>query len=113
MTKFFKASDFEFNTNWAINVEPWKDSKIMFVDDVYKYPDKVYSYLSSIQAIRTHKSIRGSKNGIDFMDGQMAIDNRWDQNRKFLIEMLADAYGVPDIDPVSYTHLTLPTSDLV
>ena len=49
MTKFFKASDFEFNTNWAINVEPWKDSKIMFVDDVYKYPDKVYSYLSSIK----------------------------------------------------------------
>ncbi len=106
MTKFFKASDFEFNTNWAINVEPWKDSKIMFVDDVYKYPDKVYSYLSSIQAIRTHKSIRGSKNGIDFMDGQMAIDNRWDQNRKFLIEMLADAYGVPDIDPHAVPNTT-------
>ena len=106
MTKFFKASDFEFNSNWAINVEPWKDSRITFVDDVYKYPDRVYSYLSSIQAIRTHKSIKGSKNGIDFMDGQMAIDNRWDQNRKFLIEMLADAYGVADIDPNAVPNTT-------
>tara|TARA_S200002703_G_C3746900_1_gene229806 strand:- start:74 stop:730 length:657 start_codon:yes stop_codon:yes gene_type:complete len=92
--KFFNNIDFEMNNQWGVVRLPWRDSFILFIDNVYKYPDRVYDYLTSIQCIRTHKSCLGSKNGIDFQDGQMSIDNRWDLNRKHLLELIANEYNI-------------------
>ena len=93
--KFYNAKDFEMNPTWDVQIHPWRDSFILHIDNIYKNPDNVYEYLDSIGSIRTHKTCPNSKNGIDFMDGQMLLDNRWDQNRKHLLELIAKQYGVP------------------
>ena len=93
--KFFSRSDFEYNSSWNINVEPWRDSKIVFIDNIYKHPDRVYEYLTSVNAIVSPKP-GNNLNGIDFMDGQMYLDNRWDENRKFLLEKLYKIYELED-----------------
>ena len=93
--KFYNAKDFEMNPTWDVQIHPWRDSFILHIDNIYKNPDNVYEYLDSIGSIRTHKTCPNSKNGIDFMDGQMLLDNRWDQNRNHLLELIAKQYGVP------------------
>ena len=100
--KFFKASDFEYNSSWNIDIVPWRDSKIVFVDNIYRYPDRVYEYLTSIHCIRSHK-IGDTLNGIDFIDGQLNLDNRWDMKRKFLISKLYEIYDKPYQDDVRNT----------
>jgi hypothetical protein len=101
---FFSNKDFEFNSSWNIVSVPWKDSEILFIDDIYKSPEKVYQYLDSIKSIRTHKSSKGSLNGVDFMDGQTLIDNRWDQHRNYLLSTIADHYKTEvDLQTVPHT----------
>ena len=92
--KFFSSADFEMNSSWAVTKVPWKDSFILFIDNIYKYPDRVYDYLISVDAIRTFKFTKNSLNGIDFMDGQTQLDNRWDLNRAHLLQLIADQYEV-------------------
>jgi hypothetical protein len=101
--KFFTREDFEYNESWTITEVPFRDSKIMFVDNIYKHPMRVYEYLTSIGCIYAHKSSKNSRNGIDFMDGQMSLDNRWDLNRKYLLENIAKSYGI-EVDHNQYSN---------
>jgi len=100
---FFSNKDFQLNESWNIVNVPWKDSEILFIDDIYKYPEKIYQYLNSVNSIVTHKSCKGSLNGIDFMDGQMLLDNRWDLHRKYLLESIANNYNL-EVDPQTAPH---------
>lgn len=93
--KFFRPSDFEYNSSWNIDIIPWRDSKIVFIDNIYKNPDRVYEYLTSVNSIVSQKH-GNNCNGVDFMDGQLFLDNRWDLNRKFLISKLYTLYELKE-----------------
>ena len=93
--KFFRPSDFEYNPSWNIDIIPWRDSKIVFIDNIYKHPDRVYEYLTSVNSIVSNKH-GNNLNGVDFMDGQLFLDNRWDLNRKFLLSKLYTLYELKE-----------------
>ena len=102
--KFFDNKDFEYNESWAITKTPWKDSEILFIDNIYKRPERVYDYLNSIQGIRTNKSVKNSLNGTDFMDGQILFDSRWDLHREYLLKGIANNYNV-EVDLQNLFHV--------
>jgi len=43
---FFSNKDFQLNESWNIVNVPWKDSEILFIDDIYKYPEKSINTLT-------------------------------------------------------------------
>ena len=93
MTEFFNYKDFAFNSSWKVSLLPYRDSFILFVDDIYQHPERVYEYLSSCP-IRSHKPTGRGVNGIDFYDGQQYLDNRWDPCRKDLFQRICDIYNI-------------------
>ena len=38
--KFFGQEDFLMNDEWKVSILPLFDSHIIFVDDIYKHPEK-------------------------------------------------------------------------
>jgi len=94
---FYTHADFAFNREWRVAIQPYRNSFIVHIDDVYKHPYKVYEYLKDIP-IKSHKSSRNSLNGLKFFDGQHHCDNRWDPCRKKLYEKILQVYHLKEDD---------------
>lgn len=92
---FYKHADFAFNSQWKVTIQPYRDSHILFIDDVYQHPDRVYEYLKDIP-IKAHKWQKGSSNGVDYYDGQMHCDNRWDPCRSKLYQKILEFYRIEE-----------------
>tara|TARA_R100001082_G_scaffold16363_2_gene8247 strand:- start:321 stop:968 length:648 start_codon:yes stop_codon:yes gene_type:complete len=98
---FFCNEDFYFNKEWKVSITPYKNSGILFIENVYEHPYKVYEYLKSIP-IKSHKeSTPKSHNGKSFYDGQHYANNSWDDGRAILFQEIVKLYQVkaPDIFP--------------
>ena len=76
--KFFTGDDFKLNENLEYNVEIINRETVVYIDNLYKYPDRVVEYLDSCP-ILSHKPqdpIKG--NGVDFYDGRHTITEAYD-----------------------------------
>ena len=59
----------EINPNFKVTEEVFKDSKIYYVDEIYKNPDELVSYLLTIEKPNLHKANDiPSYNGVHFLD---------------------------------------------
>ena len=107
---FYSIEDFDFNGSWGVSIIPYRDQFILHIDDVYKNPLRVYEFLKS-SPIRSHRlldggehkgnliySIGGCKNGKEFYDGQLKLDNRLSANRCELYDRIIQFY---QLDPES------------
>ncbi len=91
---FFCNEDFYFNKKWNVTIIPYKDSGIVFIEDVYEHPYRVYEYLKSIP-IKSHKaSTSKSYNGKAFYDGQHYANNAWDDGRAILFHKIIQLYNI-------------------
>jgi len=91
MINYFSYEDFSFNSSWKASMMVYKDAPIIFVDDVYKHPLRVYEYLKS-SPIRSCKP--GNSNGKSFCDGQLYVENRWDLCRENLFSKISEIYNI-------------------
>jgi hypothetical protein len=90
---FFDNSDFRCNSDLRLEVLELGGASIVFVDNVFARPDRVVAYLNSIKAIKSHKSVAGSRNGIDFLDGQHLVQVSSDPHRDKIEEAIASHFG--------------------
>ena len=108
---FFTEEDFAVNDQFDLDVTFIGGEMVTFVDNFYKYPDRVRAYVGAIP-IKDQRlpdiQLRGS-HGTEYLCGKDYYDG------KFYVERcrgpsptecrLYDTLS----KPVSYTHLTLPT----
>ena len=76
--KFFTGDDFKLNENLEYTTEIINRETVVYIDNLYKYPDRVVEYLDSCP-ILSHKPqdpIKG--NGVDFYDGRHTITEAYD-----------------------------------
>jgi len=60
---------FEINPNYKVTEETFNDSKIYYVDEFYKTPDELVSYLLTAEEPKLHKANdTPSYNGVHFLD---------------------------------------------
>lgn len=94
---FFNYEDFSLNTRWDVTIQSYNNSYILFIDNVYKNPLKIYQYLKTAP-IFSHKPTRqGSLNGKDFLDGQHVLHPHFynDKGRQLLISKICKFYKLP------------------
>ena len=88
--KFFTGDDFVLSDSIEYVKEEVNGKPIVYVDNIYKNPDRVVEYLQNCPII-SHKSLEtGASNGTDFYDGRQAITEAWD-NRWFDVHRQACA----------------------
>jgi hypothetical protein len=100
--KFFENKDFHYNESFKVQRIPFLDSSILFVRNVYKRPDRVSEYLHSLGAVKSHKNVGETRNGVDFVDGQHVLHVGEDPYRHELEASIAAFYGTR---PVHRTNL--------
>ena len=114
--KFFENRDFAYNENFKVQRIPFADSSILFVKNVYKYPDRVSDYLHSLNAVKSHKNVPETRNGVDFIDGQHVLHVGADPGRHELEGAIAQYFGAPRVNRTSlvfnqFRLLTDPPED--
>tara|TARA_B100001250_G_C19479034_1_gene647886 strand:- start:47 stop:724 length:678 start_codon:yes stop_codon:yes gene_type:complete len=96
--ELFTKKDFEFNRSWGVFIAPYRDEFILYITDVYKRPRRVTEYLKQCP-IKSHKDVTpNSRNGKDFIDGQVYVNNAWDDARAKLFDKIIEFYQIK-IDP--------------
>ena len=63
---FYKHADFAFNSQWKVTVQPYRDSYILYIDDVYQRRQGVF--ISKRYSIKAHKWQKNSSNGVDYWE---------------------------------------------
>mgnify|MGYP001229982543 CR=1 FL=1 len=107
MNSFYTLEDFAFNSSWKVGMFNYRDHPILFIDDVYKHPLRVYGYLKQCP-IRSHKGISDdSKNGKWFYDGQHYVNNKWDPCREKLFDKIIDFYNITPDPKAEYPPLSM------
>ena len=89
---YFDYNDFAFNSSWQVTMIGYKNVPLVFVDNVYKNPHRVYEYLKS-SPIRSCKPGK-HQNGKGFYDGQLYVENRWDPCRENLFSRICEIYNI-------------------
>ena len=82
--KFFDQNDFLMNDEWKVTILPLFGSHIVFVDDIYKRPERVHEWLNEAPIVSLKPPTKDGINGKEFMDGQKYGDFRFDPTRTIL-----------------------------
>lgn len=92
--KFFTGEDFRLNPDMTYVVETIHGRPVVFVDNVYKNPDRVAEYLECCP-ILSHKPQDPTKgNGKDFYDGRQCITEAYDSMWFEVHQQVAALMGV-------------------
>tara|TARA_B100001250_G_scaffold127832_1_gene108815 strand:- start:672 stop:1301 length:630 start_codon:yes stop_codon:yes gene_type:complete len=83
---FFTGDDFLLSDSIEYVKEDVNGKSIVYVDNIYKYPDRVVEYLQNCPIISHKSGESGAANGTDFYDGRQAITEAYDQ-RWFEVHM--------------------------
>jgi hypothetical protein len=94
---FFYQEDFALNTRWNVTIQKYKKFKILFIDNVYKHPLKVYDFLKKAPIMSHKPTKKGSLNGKDFLDGQYILHPQCylDKGRKKLASKICEFFKLP------------------
>ena len=77
--KFFTGDDFQLNTNLEFIKEEVNGRPIVYVDNIYKNPDRVVEYLQNCPIISHKPQDPQAANGVEFFDGRQAITEAYDR----------------------------------
>ena len=94
--KFFDQKDFLMNDEWKVTILPLFNSHVIFVDDIYKHPERVHEWLDEAPIVSLKPPTADGINGKEFMDGQKYGDFRFDPTRTILFKHITDFYKIKD-----------------
>tara|TARA_B100001250_G_scaffold102671_1_gene86488 strand:- start:145 stop:807 length:663 start_codon:yes stop_codon:yes gene_type:complete len=94
MKDFFSYEDFLMNDKWEVTIQPWNGSHILFAENIYQHPQRVWEYLSQIPIFSLKPPGKDRLNGRDFVDGQHHCDFRFDPSRSVLFNHIIKFYGL-------------------
>ena len=98
---FFTSADFELSQNIDYNIEVIDGETIVYLDNIYKNPDRVVEYLDSCP-ILSHRTYRADvTNGLDFYDGRHTITESYDQSWNNIHGLVGAIMG---INPIEWTN---------
>ena len=99
ITKFFDQKDFLMNDEWKVTILPLFNSHVIFVDDIYKHPERVHEWLDEAPIVSLKPPTKDGINGKEFMDGQKYGDFRFDPTRTILFKHICDFFKIPASTP--------------
>lgn len=75
---FFTGDDFRLNDIIEYKIEEIDGTKVVFIDNLYKNPDRVVEYLDSCPILSHKPQDPVEGNGVDFYDGRQTITEAYD-----------------------------------
>ena len=94
---FYTDIDFEFNSHWEVTIQPYNNSYILFIDNIYKNPLKLFDYLQKVPIVSHKPHTKNSLIGQTFIDGQHTLHPDLycnDKHRRLLIAKICDFYNL-------------------